>query len=65
MLFGQFKSAGHMTDDDPGTFLIAELVVGINTCYLVFNEIHRCIHLPDIMVKCTNPDQQAVSTNGI
>ena len=52
-----------MVDDDAGALFVGQFVVRINTRDLVFDKIHRMIHLADVVVERSGSRYQCVAAN--
>ena len=64
-LLGHLDAVEHMGDDDLGALHIRDIVVRVITPMLVLGEIHRVLHLSDIVIQSTRTGQQVVASNGI
>ena len=63
----QIKSVGDVPDDRSGTFLRGKVLVIVDPARrhaLILYEAKRILHLADVVVKCSGPDQQDVRIDG-
>ena len=64
-LLGHLDAIEHMGDDDLGALHIRDVVMRVVASVLVLSEIHRVLHLSDVVIQGTGTGQQVVASNGI